>query len=95
MEIRSKIYLKSGYRGRGEIGRGVIPTIPEHPMRPTRKAELMAFGIVFDDWLASGKVRDYAEIASITGLSRFRVSKIMNYTRLTLNEQKEILSGTI
>lgn len=95
MEIRSKIYLKSGYRGRGEIGRGVMPTIPERKIRPTRKAELMAFAIVFDDWLASGKVRDYAEIANITGLSRFRVSKIMNYTLFSIKEQTKLLSDKI
>lgn len=78
MEIRSKIYIKSGRHGRSEIVRGERPeALPEKP-RPTRKAELMAFAIVFDDWLAKGEAEDYSHISRITGISRFRVSKIMN-----------------
>ncbi|MBO5782183.1 MAG: hypothetical protein J6R08_06980 [Opitutales bacterium] len=53
----------------------------------------MAFAVVFDDWLATGKARDYADIASITGLSRFRISKIMNYRQLSVKEQSDLLLG--
>jgi len=38
----------------------------------------MAFAIVFEEWLATGKVKDYAELATITGLDRSRISRIMN-----------------
>jgi hypothetical protein len=38
----------------------------------------MAFAIVFDEWLAAGKVRDYAETAAVTGFDRARITKIMN-----------------
>ncbi len=95
MEIRSKVYLKIGYRGRQKIERGVVSVPPTQVRRPHRKAELMAFAIVFDDWLASGRVRDYAQISQITGISRFRVSKIMNYAQLSLRTQKELLNMTI
>mgnify|MGYP003189470127 CR=1 FL=1 len=93
MEIRTKIHLKSGYRGRTEICRGEAPEIHEKKLCPKRKSELMAFAVVFDDWLATGKARDYADIASITGLSRFRISKIMNYRQLSVKEQSDLLLG--
>jgi len=41
-------------------------------------ARLMAFAIVFEEWLAEGKVRDYAELAEITGYDRSRITRIMN-----------------
>ena len=88
MEVRSKIYIKSGRHGRSEIVRGERP-------RPTRKAELMAFAIVFDDWLAKGEAEDYSHISRITGISRFRVSKIMNLMQLPPSEQSELLFSEI
>lgn len=95
MEIKSKIYIKSGRHGRSEIVRGESPEpLPEKP-RPTRKAELMAFAIVFDDWLAKGEAEDYSHISRITGISRFRVSKIMNLMQLTPSEQSELLFSEI
>ena len=41
-------------------------------------ARLMAFAIVFEEWLAEGTVRDYAELAVITGFDRSRITRIMN-----------------
>lgn len=87
MEIKSKIYIKSGRHGRSEIVRGERPDPMPKRARPTRKAELMAFAIVFDGWLSEGKVEDYSHISRITGISRFRVSKIMNLTQLPPSEQ--------
>ncbi len=95
MEIRTKVHLRTGYRGKGEVARGTPFVPPTEARRPHRKAELMAFAIVFDDWLASGRVRDYAQISQIMGISRFRLSKIMNYTQLSLREQKELLYKTV
>ncbi len=95
MEIRSKIYIKSGRHGRSEIVRGERSDPMPKGARPTRKAELMAFAIVFDDWLAKGKVEDYSHISRITGISRFRVSKIMNLMQLPPSEQSELLFSEI
>lgn len=95
MEIRSKIYIKSGRHGRNEIVRGERPEPLSKKPRPTRKAELMAFAIVFDDWLAKGEAEDYSHISRITGISRFRVSKIMNLMQLPPSEQSELLFSEI
>ena len=55
----------------------------------------MAFAIVFDDWLAKGEVEDYSHISRITGISRSRVSKIMNLMQLPPPEQSELLFSEI
>ena len=88
MEIRKKIYLEKGKRGKTEI----VTSAPKAVVRrPSRKSELMAFAVVFDQWLKEGRVRDYADIAKLTGLSRYRVSKIMNYSLKTPKEQYGLL----
>lgn len=51
----------------------------------------MAFAIVFDEWLAKGDVKDYAELASITGLDRSRITRIMNLRLLEPREQEYAL----
>ena len=48
------------------------------PPPVSRQACLMAFAILFEDWLAEGKVCDCAELAEITGLDRSRTTRIMN-----------------
>jgi hypothetical protein len=48
----------------------------------------MAFAIVFEEWLAKGDVKDYAELASITGLDRSRITRIMNLRLLEPREQE-------
>lgn len=53
----------------------------------------MAFAIVFDEWMASGRVADYAELAAITGLDRSRITRIMNLRLLEPGEQEGALSG--
>jgi hypothetical protein len=49
-----------------------------NPKAVPRMARLMAFAIVFEEWLAEGTVRDYAELAVITGFDRSRITRIMN-----------------
>jgi hypothetical protein len=54
----------------------------------------MAFAIVFEEWLAEGKVRDYAELAEVTGFDRSRITRIMNLRLLEPGEQESMLGGT-
>ncbi len=53
----------------------------------------MGFAIVFKEWLASGKVKDYAELDSITGLDRSRITRIMNLRLLEPGEQEGMLGS--
>ncbi len=52
----------------------------------------MAVAIVFDEWLESGKVENYTELARITGLSNPEVTRIMNYRLQPVNAQEALLS---
>jgi hypothetical protein len=49
----------------------------------------MAFAIVFEEWLAKGDVKDYAELATITGLDRSRITRIMNLRLLEPRSRRE------
>ena len=57
-----------------------------------RASELMAIAIVFDEWLESGKVESYTELAQITGLSNPEISRIMDYRLKPVNKQEILLS---
>ena len=52
----------------------------------------MAIAIVFDEWLESGKVESYTELAQITGLSNPEISRIMDYRLKPVNKQEILLS---
>jgi alkylated DNA nucleotide flippase Atl1 len=59
--------------------------------RVPRIARLMALAIHLQKLIDAGAVRDYAEIARLTGLTRARVTQIMNLTLLAPGIQEEIL----
>lgn len=59
--------------------------------RVPRISRLMALAIHLQKLIDNGAVRDYAEIARITGLTRARVTQIMNLTLLAPEIQEQIL----
>jgi len=59
--------------------------------RVPRIARLMALAIHLQKLVEDGTVRDYAEIARLTGLTRARVTQIMNLTLLAPEIQEQIL----
>jgi hypothetical protein len=74
-----------------EVKPGPQPEPPKIPEAVSRQARLMAFAIVFEEWLAEGKVSDYAELAEITGWDRSRITRIMNLRLLEPGTQEAIL----
>ncbi len=60
--------------------------------RVPRLARLMALAIRFDHLLATGAVRDQAELAELGHVTRARVTQIMNLLHLAPDIQEEILS---
>lgn len=93
LTIKRTIHLSKGRRGAQAIRSGVAPQ-PKQVHGPVpRQARLMAFAIVFDEWLASGKVADYAEISHITGMDRSRITRIMNLRLLPPAEQEALLKA--
>lgn len=72
---------------------GEPPQAQRLPLPVPRETRLMAFAIVFDEWLATGKVRDYAELAAISGMDRSAITRIMNLRLLEPRAQERILEG--
>jgi hypothetical protein len=61
------------------------------PGRIPRISRLMALAIHFDALIRKGIVRDYSEIARLGGVSKARVSQVMNLLNLAPGIQEEIL----
>ncbi len=88
---------KQKRRGRTVLWDGEKPG--KDPAAPTsssqgripRISRLMALAIHLQNLVDQGVVQDYAEIARLTGLTRARVTQIMNLTLLSPRIQEEIL----
>jgi len=59
--------------------------------RVPRITRLMALAIHLQKLIDDGAVRDYSEIARLTGITRARVTQIMNLTLLSPEIQEDIL----
>lgn len=82
---------------RAKAGRKIIaawkpsPQKPEPPDQVPCIARLMALAIHFDGLIRQGTVRDYAGLARLGGVSRARITQIMNLLNLPPWKQEEIL----
>ena len=56
-----------------------------------RIARLMALAIHFDRLIREGKVKDYAEIARLGGVTRARVTQVMNLLNLSPRLQEQLM----
>jgi len=61
------------------------------PAKLPHITKLMALAIRLEHLLASGQVRDQAEIARVAGVTRARVTQIINLTNLAPDIQQAIL----
>ena len=80
----------TGGRGRKQI---VVPksTMPSAPAKVPHITKLMALAIRLEHLLATGQVKDQAEIARVAGITRARVTQILNLTYLAPDIQQSIL----
>ena len=62
-------------------------------MQASPKARQLALAYWIDREIEAGHVRNYAEVARFLGLSRARLTHIMNLTLLPISEQEELLLG--
>lgn len=60
--------------------------------RVPKITRLLVLGHHFERLVREGKVKDYAEIARLTGLTRARITQIVNLTLLAPGIQEEILN---
>jgi len=90
--VEFKIHVRNGQRGRRRLRIGATPPPkPVEPGRIPRVARLLALAIHFDKLIRKGMVRDYADLARLGGVSRARISQIMDLLNLAPSIQEEIL----
>ena len=70
----------------------IIVPEPTIGPRPPRISCLLALALRLEQLVQSGAVRDYAEMARLGGVSRARVSQILNLLRLAPDIQEHLLS---
>jgi len=76
--------------GRRQISSGNRPSRPQPIGRVPRVTRMLALAHHFDQLIAQGVVKDYAEIARLAQLSRARVTQIMTLKFLAPTIQEEI-----
>jgi len=64
---------------------------PVEPGRVPRVSRLMALAIRLERLLAEGVARDYADLARLGGVTRARLTQIMNLTLLAPDIQESLL----
>jgi hypothetical protein len=90
--IETPIHFKTAKAGRKRLIPGDVPPAPPPPPpRVPRVARLMALAIHFDGLIRKGIVRDYADLARLGGITRARVTQIMNLLNLAPKIQEQIL----
>ncbi len=85
---------KTRKRGWKKLAQGAAPEPDKAESgagRVPRISKLMALAIHLQNLVDKGAIRDYAEIARLTGLTRARVTQIMNLNLLSPRIQEEIL----
>lgn len=88
--IQAKFQTTSGPHGRQRIATPKPPRRTPPPRLP-HVTKLMALAIRLEHLLATGQVKDQAEIARAAGITRARVTQILNLTNLAPDIQQAIL----
>ncbi|MEZ4651969.1 MAG: hypothetical protein R3E97_24845 [Candidatus Eisenbacteria bacterium] len=86
-----RVHFRRGDKGRRRLRSGQEPKPTETNRVVPRIAKLMALAIHLDKQIRAGVFEDYADIARLGGVSRARVSQIMDLLNLAPNVQEELL----
>jgi len=89
--IQVGFQITSSSRGRHCVG-APRPAKPTAPPSVPHITKLMALAIRLEHLLATGQVKDQAEIARTAGITRARVTQIINLTQLAPDIQEAILN---
>jgi DNA invertase Pin-like site-specific DNA recombinase len=66
-------------------------SLPERIVRVPRISRLMALGVRMEGLVRVGRVKDYAEMAGLGGISRARITQILNLRNLSPSIQERLL----
>ena len=90
--FETKVHFRNGANGRKSLREGDVPApVPVEPGRVPRVARLLALAHRFRELLHVGEVRDYADLAALAGVTRPRVTQIMNLLHLAPDIQEAVL----
>jgi hypothetical protein len=90
--FETKVHFRSGTKGRKQLrAGGATPPEPVVPGDVPRAARLLALAWRFEDLLGSGEVKGYADLARLAGVTRPRMTQIMNLLLLAPDIQEAIL----
>lgn len=92
LTIETPIHFKRARAGKKIVAVGPTPGPQPSPPDPIpRISRLMALAIHFDELIRQRTVRDYADLARLGGVSRARITQIMNLLNLPPWKQEELL----
>ena len=91
LRVEFEVHLENGQNGHRKLCRGAFPKNQIEPGNVPRISRLLALAHHLESLLRQGIVRDYADIARLRGVSRARVTQIMNLLLLAPDIQEEIL----
>ncbi len=89
--IQAKFQTSASSHGRQRIS-APKPKMPSSPAKLPHITKLMALAIRLEHLLANGQVKDQAEIARVSGITRAHVTQIINLTNLASDIQQAILA---
>lgn len=95
LTVECKVHFERGRRSRKKLKEGPRQPRPEElvePGRVPRVARLLALAIHMEQLLREGVARDYAELARMGGVTRARLTQIMNLTLLAPDIQEQVLN---
>lgn len=86
-----KVHVTRQSKGRLDLREGERPPAPVVAPVPARIARLVALAHHVEGLVRSGKVRDYADVAALGGITRARVTQIVNLLLLAPDIQAQLL----
>jgi hypothetical protein len=89
--VQAKFELATRKYGQQQI-RSPKPAKPAAPPRVPHVAKLMALAIRLEHLIETGQIADQAEIARTAGITRARVTQILNLNRFAPDIQQAILN---
>jgi len=92
VEREVRFHVGRGAKSERQLRKGDAKPVQD---KVPRVARLMALAIHFDRLIREGKVKDYAEIARLGGVTRARVTQVMNLLSLAPGLQERLLSGVV
>lgn len=91
LTVTKPIHFSMAGKGKRQIKPGPAPVRDTPAGRVPRISRLMALAIHFDHLIASGGVRDQADLARLGHVTRARVTQLMNLLHLAPDIQEQLL----